>query len=81
MHHDWSTGGVARWFWLCPLIFLALAALALLALGMTFWGAMLAALLLVCPVLVAWGVLHIRTKEWRAHRQRPGAKLDPARHR
>lgn len=81
MHHDRSTGGVARWFWICPLIFLALAALALLSLGMTFWGAMLAALLLVCPVLVAWGVLHTRTKERRAQRQRRGAQPNPARHR
>ena len=52
-----------EWLWLCPLVSVLLAASVLLALGFSFWTALLAALFLVCPVLIAWGA-------WQARRRR-----------
>ena len=51
---------VERWLWLCPLIFVALAAAILLIFGLGVWTALLAAALLVCPALIAWAVWRLR---------------------
>ena len=48
-----------RWLWLCPLAGILLAAAVLLYFGLSLWSAMLAALFLICPALIAWGA-------WRA---------------
>lgn len=50
----------------CLAIGVALAAIALVSLGLTLWTALLAAMLLVCPLVVGWGV-------FATLRRRPGA--------
>ncbi len=45
-----------RWSWLCPWLAVALAAAVFVLFGFTWWSALLAALLLVCPALVLWGL-------------------------
>ena len=45
-----------RWSWLCPWLAVALAAAVFVLFGFTWWSALLAALLLVCPVLLLWGL-------------------------
>ena len=45
-----------RWSWLCPWLALLLAAAVFALHGFTWWSALLAALLLVCPVLILWGL-------------------------
>ena len=55
MHRLLKTRFVDRWLWLCPALSLMLAAVVLLLFGFTFWGALLAALLLVCPAMLLGG--------------------------
>lgn len=47
-----------RWCWLCPWLAVGLAAGVLMLWGLSWWSALLAALLLACPALISWG-LHI----------------------
>ncbi len=54
---------VDRWLWLCPLLAIALAAAVLVVFGFTFWSAVLAALLLVCPALIVWGAIEVAMDE------------------
>lgn len=49
-----------RWHWLCPWLAVALAAAVFVLFGLTWWSALLAALLLVCPALLLWGLFVIR---------------------
>lgn len=58
-----------RWLWLCPALAIVVAAGILWAYGFAWWSALLAALLLVCPVLILWGVLQIALEERQAHRR------------
>lgn len=51
-----------RWSWLCPLACALLAVAVLAYFGVSLWSALLAALLLACPVLVVWSA-------WRAWRE------------
>ena len=51
-----------RLSWLCPWLAVALAAAVFVLFGFTWWSALLAALLLVCPVLVLWGLFITRPK-------------------
>ena len=51
-----------RWSWLCPWLAVALAAAVFMLFGFTWWSALLAALLLVCPALVLWGLFITRPK-------------------
>ena len=51
-----------RWSWLCPWFAVALAATVFMWFGFTWWSALLAALLLVCPALVLWGLFITRPK-------------------
>ena len=55
---------LSRWAWLCPWLAILLAAGVLVAFGFTWWSALLAALFLVCPALLLWGLFMLR--------QRPG---------
>ena len=48
-----------RWSWLCPWLAIALAAAVFMLFGLTWWSALLAALLLVCPALMLWGLFVI----------------------
>ena len=48
-----------RWLWLCPFLSIVLAAAVLMLFGFSFWGALLAALLLVCPALLLWAAISI----------------------
>ncbi len=52
---------IDRWAWLCPFVMILAAAAVLVAFGFTVRSALLAALLLVCPVLIIWGAVSI----WR----------------
>lgn len=67
-----KTRFVDRWLWLCPALSILLAAAVLMYFGFTFWGALLAALLLVCPALLVWGAitLFIDERRQRAARKR-----------
>ena len=49
-----------RWWWMCLALAIALAAAILVIFGISLWTAALAALLLVCPVLMLWGVIEFR---------------------
>lgn len=51
-----------RWSWLCPWLAVALAAAVFMLFGLTWWSALLAALLLVCPALLLWGLFITRPK-------------------
>ena len=51
-----------RWSWLCPWLAIALAAAVFMLFGLTWWSALLAAFLLVCPALLLWGLFDIRPK-------------------
>ncbi|MCI0363896.1 MAG: hypothetical protein L0219_08445 [Phycisphaerales bacterium] len=54
-------GGLLRRFaWLCPLLAIALAAGLLALFGLSWRNAILAAMLLVCPALILWGVITTR---------------------
>ena len=48
-----------RWLWLCPVLSILLAAAVLMYFGFTFWGGLLAALLLVCPAMLVWGAIEL----------------------
>ena len=50
---------VDRWLWLCPLLAIVLVAGIFWAFGLTWWTAALAAVLLVCPVLIVWGLFKV----------------------
>ena len=54
-----------RWLWLCPVLGIVLAATVLMLFGLTFWSALLAALLLVCPALILWGAIEVAIDERR----------------
>ena len=49
-----------RLSWLCPWLAVALAAVVFVMFGFTWWSALLAALLLVCPALLLWGLFVTR---------------------
>lgn len=51
-----------RWAWLCPWLAIALAAAVFMLFGLTWWSALLAALFLVCPALLLWGLYITRPK-------------------
>lgn len=60
-----------HWAWLCPIAAILAAAAILTFLGLTFWHALLAALLLVCPALLIWGAIVNRGRRARARRHAP----------
>jgi hypothetical protein len=51
---------LSRFAWLCPLLAVVLAVGALAVFGLSWRNAALAALLLVCPAVILWGVLVAR---------------------
>ena len=70
-----ESGWVQRWLWLCPALGLALAAAVLLVFGFSWRTALLAALLLVCPALLLWGIVEVLRELRRrrmAGREPPG---------
>lgn len=50
----------ARSLWICIPLGLLLAAAVFWLWGLSLWSAAIAALALVCPSLIAWGVYEIR---------------------
>ena len=60
-----------RWMWLCPILAVVIAAAVLWSFGIAWWSALLAAALLVCPALIAWGAVQVALDERRS-RRRPG---------
>ncbi len=65
MHGFLKTRFADRWLWLCQILSIVLAAVVLMLFGFTFWGALLAALLLVCPALILWGAIEVMLDERR----------------
>ena len=74
MHGFLKTRFADRWLWLCPVLSILLAAAVLMIFGFTFWGALLAALLLVCPAMILWGAIEVMLDE---RRQRAAKKKNP----
>lgn len=71
-----ASGWVQRWLWLCPVLGIALAAAVLLLFGLSWRTALLAALLLVCPALLLWGIVEVLRELRRrraASKDRPSA--------
>lgn len=56
--HPW----LANWYWLCPPIAIGLAAWVFAWWGFDWWTALVAALFLVCPVLMIWGIFYAGRK-------------------
>jgi len=65
VHDILKTRFANRWLWLCPFLAIVLAAAVLMLFGFTLWGALLAALLLVCPALILWGAIEVMLDERR----------------
>ncbi len=63
-------GFADRWLWACPALMLLLAAALLWLFGLNWWSAIVAALLLVCPVLILWGGIQAAADAWRRRRSR-----------
>ena len=59
MHGFLKTRFADRWLWLCPVLSILLAVAVLMYFGFTFWGGLLAALLLVCPAMLVWGAIEL----------------------
>jgi hypothetical protein len=59
-----------RWMWLCPILAVMIAAAVLWSLGVAWWSALLAAVLLVCPVLILWGAVQVAFDQRRSRRRR-----------
>jgi protein-S-isoprenylcysteine O-methyltransferase Ste14 len=64
--------GMQRWLWLCPLLGLVMAAVVLYLWGLSWWTAILAALMLVCPITILWGLITLR----RYPESRPSKNAD-----
>jgi F0F1-type ATP synthase membrane subunit b/b' len=63
-----------RWMWLCPILAVVIAAAVLRSFGFSWWSAVLAALLLVCPVLIVWGAIEVALDERRQRAARNRAE-------
>lgn len=50
-------GRAERLLWLCPLASLVVAAAILWAFGLTLWTALVAALLIGCPLAIVWALV------------------------
>jgi hypothetical protein len=67
--------------WLCPLLALAIAAGVPMAFGLSTGTAILIALLLVCPAIMAWGlVVTLRRPARRAAKSAESSDHDGGRH-
>ena len=60
-----------RWMWLCPILAVVIAAAVLWSFGFSWWSALRAAVMLVCPVLILWSAIQVALDERRS-RRRPG---------
>ena len=67
MYNILKTRFVNRWLWLCPILCVGLVAVVLMLFGFTFWGALLTALLLVCPAIILWGAIEVARDKRRQH--------------
>ncbi len=57
-----ATAWLSRFIWLCPFLAIVLATGVLLAFGLSFFTAVIVALLLVCPALLVWGAFTVRRR-------------------
>jgi ubiquinone/menaquinone biosynthesis C-methylase UbiE len=53
---------MGRWVWLCPFGMLGLAVGILMLFGLSVWTSVVVAILLVCPVIMMWGVLKVMSR-------------------
>lgn len=51
---------MSRWVWICPALGLILATLVFYLWGFTLWTSIVAALMLVCPSIILWGLITLR---------------------
>lgn len=51
---------LSRWVWICPALGLILATLVFYLWGFTLWTSIVAALMLVCPSIILWGLITLR---------------------
>ncbi|MDO8777232.1 MAG: hypothetical protein Q7K57_52680 [Burkholderiaceae bacterium] len=72
MHGFLKTRFADRWLWLCPILSILLAAAVLMIFGFTFWGGLLAGLLLVCPAMLVWGAIEL----WLDERSQRAARKE-----
>jgi Flp pilus assembly protein TadB len=59
---DKTKAWLSRFVWLCPFLAIAVATGILLAFGVSFFTAVVVALLLVCPALLVWGAVTVRRR-------------------
>lgn len=64
-----------KWAWLCPWLAIALAAAILILWRLTWWTALLSALLLVCPAIVLWGFIASRRPPGQVRRRQLAWKI------
>ncbi len=55
-----TNNAISRWVWICPALGLILATLVFYMWGFTLWTSFVAALLLVCPIIILWGLVTLR---------------------
>ena len=53
---------IDHWLWLCPALAILVAALVLVAFGLSLWTGLFVAFLLFCPAVVIWGVVMSRRR-------------------
>ncbi|GBG14784.1 membrane protein [Novimethylophilus kurashikiensis] len=51
---------INRWTWLCPALGVVMAGVVLKLWGLSWWSAILVALMLVCPITIIWGLITLR---------------------
>ena len=60
-----------RLLWICPFAAIAIAAVILWLFGLTLWTAIVAALLIGCPLAIAWSLLTERITKRESSRTAP----------
>lgn len=55
-----ANSALSRWVWICPALGLILATLVFYLWGFTLWTSFVAALMLVCPGIMVWGLVTLR---------------------
>lgn len=60
-----------RLLWICPFAAIAIAAAILWLFGLTLWTAIVAALLIGCPLAIAWSLLTERITKRESSRTAP----------
>ncbi len=57
---NFANNTLSQWVWICPALGLILATLVFYMWGFTLWTSFVAALMLVCPSIILWGLITLR---------------------